>query len=103
MRTVAKEMGRWMSLQLSTDSSAAKGAALRTGAGRLKHIQTSQLWIQERINNGEIQVRKIPREVNVSDLLTHHWSTKEGASHLPRMGFHVVEGVNGVTEGANHK
>ena len=93
MRTVAREMGRQMSLQLQTDSSAAKGAALRTGAGRLKHIQTNQLWVQERTGNGEITVKKIPREVNMADLITHHWTNKEGASHLPRLAFYPAEGV----------
>ena len=93
MRTVAREMGRQVKLQLKTDSSAAKGAALRTGAGRLKHIQTNQLWVQERLSSGEITLKKIPREVNTADLFTHHWTSKEGASHLPRMAFYPAEGV----------
>ena len=93
MQTVASELGRMQKLRLATDSSAAKGAAMRTGAGRLKHIQTSQLWIQEKINRGEVTVKKIPRDINTADIFTHHWSNREGASHLPRMGFYAAEGV----------
>ena len=87
LRTVAAEMGRAMKVQICTDSSAAKGAALRTGAGRLQHVQTNMLWMQEKIGRGEVTVRKVPREQNVSDLFTHHWVSKEGRMHLPGMNF----------------
>ena len=93
MRTVTKELGRTMKVQLSTDSSAAKGAAMRTGAGRLKHIQTTQFWVQERIARGEVTVKKIPRAINTADLFTHHWSSKDGGCHLPRMSFWASEGA----------
>ena len=90
MRSAARELGRDTRIQVCTDSSAAKGAAMRTGCGRLKHVQISQFWVQERICSGDITVRKVPREVNTADLLTHHWVAKEGRSHLPRMGFEAV-------------
>ena len=91
LKAVAHEMGRTLHVQLNTDSSAARGAALRTGAGRLKHVQTNQFWIQERLSRGDATIRKVPREQNVSDLFTHHWSNKEGRLHLPRMGFVTPE------------
>ena len=91
LKAVAYEMGRSSKVQLNTDSSAARGAALRTGAGRLKHVQTNQFWVQERLSRGDATIRKVPREDNVSDLFTHHWSSKEGRLHLPRMGFVTPE------------
>ena len=77
-------------MRLSTDSSAAKGAALRTGCGRLKHIQICQLWVQERVAAGEVEIRKVGRELNMSDLCTHHWNVKEGRNHLGRMGVEIA-------------
>ena len=65
------------SLNLCTDSSAARGVTLRTGAGKLKHLSLKQLWLQELVGDGRIRVSKVPRELNPSDAFTHAWSIKE--------------------------
>ena len=74
-------------LELLTDSSAAKGIVMRQGAGRVKHLDIKTLWIQEREDRGELAVKKIPRLLNCSDLLTHHWTEQEGQRHLDGMAL----------------
>ena len=58
--------------------SAAIGIGSRRGAGRVRHIDTSTLWLQEHVTNKTIILEKTPGETNVADL---------GAKHLagPRM------------------
>ena len=73
-------------VHMFTDASACKGAIMRRGTGRLKHIQVQELWLQECVRRGRIVVRKIGREDNCSDLLTHHWAAREAGNHLPKMG-----------------
>ena len=46
-------------IEISTDSSAAKGIMTRRGCGKVKHIQAKQLWIQEHAINGDVTVFKI--------------------------------------------
>ena len=70
---------------METDSSAAKGVVSRAGRGKVKHLETSLLWVQERASRGEIVHRKIPREINGADLLTHHCSRRELDRHFLRM------------------
>ena len=89
--SLSQELGRKTMLHVLTDSSAAKGTVLRTGIGRLKHVQLNQLWVQERISDGDVIVKKVPREQNVSDLFTHHWSRKEAQVHLSGMNFVAPE------------
>merc|ERR1712194_82469 len=55
-----------------SDSSAARGACLRSGAGRLKHIQTRFLWTQEAIASGRMDIECIDTELNTSDIGTKY-------------------------------
>ena len=82
IKLMCMEMGIPMELNLSTDSSAARGIVQRQGAGRVKHLDIKTLWLQERENIGDFAIIKIPRIGNWSDLLTHHWSEIDGTRHL---------------------
>ena len=72
---------------LHTDASAARGVVERSGAGKVKHLSVKQLWAQDQVARGAMQVRKVPREVNCSDLLTHHWAEAEGDRFFSAMGL----------------
>ena len=87
LRNICLEMGVACDLELLTDSSAAKGIVMRQGAGRVKHLDIKTLWIQEREDRGELAIKKIPRLLNWSDLLTHHWTEQEGQRHLDGMAL----------------
>ena len=52
------------------DSSAAIGVASRRGNGKLRHVRVGSLWIQERVENGDLQLQKVSGEWNPADLLT---------------------------------
>ena len=82
---MAREMGAEMSLEVLCDSSANCGITNRAGAGRVKHLEVRQLWLQERVAIGDMKMRKIKRDVNVSDACTHHWTAAEGNAHFQAM------------------
>ena len=46
------------------DSSAAIAISQRKGCGKLRHINIGQLWIQEKVNAKELEVRKVLGEEN---------------------------------------
>ena len=75
-------------LCLMTDSSAAKGTLSRRGSGKMKHLSTKQLWVQEAIRNYGIVVTKISRSINSSDLLTHQCNRPDFDNHLSRL--HII-------------
>ncbi len=52
------------------DSSAAIGVAHRRGNGKMRHVRVGTLWIQEKVESREIEVRKIKGEQNPADVLT---------------------------------
>ena len=91
LKTMLDEMGNTTELVLLGDSTASRGILLREGVGRIKHLSVKQLWVQERIAAEELEVRQIPRAENVSDALTHHW-TSESATHYGTMNLRRCKG-----------
>ena len=90
MRTLMKELGNGVcSATLMTDASAAYGVIHRLGTGRMKHIHTSSLWIQERAQSRDLTFRKIPRDGNSADILTHFWQPLKIHEMLERIGVLV--------------
>ena len=43
------ELGIVFQIQVKSDASAAVGIAMRRGLGKVRHIDVSQLWLQEKI------------------------------------------------------
>ena len=65
-----------------TDSSAALGIASRSVLGKLRHLETYTLWLQETVRTRAITVRKVRGEVNPADLFTKHWPSREKIHQL---------------------
>jgi hypothetical protein len=79
-------------IHLSTDSTAAKGIACRRGLGKIRHLDVSKLWIQDKVLSGDIIVKKIPGESNISDGLTKHLDSHKLLFHLSSTGQVVMQG-----------
>ena len=47
-------MGVRMAIVMDADSSAARGTAHRKGVGKIKHLETRTLWVQDQVARGEI-------------------------------------------------
>ena len=51
----------------------------------MKHLSVKQLWVQEKEMYKELVVNKVPRDVNWSDMLTHHWTGPDGCKMMAGM------------------
>ena len=69
-RALLKECGFDLSVEIYTDSSAAKGVTARLGAGRVRHLEARFLWAQEKVRDRSLIVKKLKGEVNRADLQT---------------------------------
>ena len=70
IRSVLQDMGVEKKIKVNTDSSTAKGIAMRKGLGKVRHIEVNQLWIQDRVAKGDIELCKVPGIENLADALT---------------------------------
>ena len=81
LRTLMQELGIDLRLIIKGDSSACHGTLHREGAGRIKHLELRQLWLQQKIKNGELIYQKVSRTVNPADSLAKAWSG-DGPTHF---------------------
>ena len=64
------------------DSSAALAIANRKGAGKLRHINISCLWIQEKQDLHQLEMRKVLGTENPADLMTKYLTRSVMDTHL---------------------
>ena len=77
LQSLLQEIGVGVKLQLKCDASAAVGIVKRKGLGRIRHIDVTQLWLQEKVGQGVIGILKVNTKENVSDGLTKGVSRNE--------------------------
>eukprot|EP00973_Karenia_brevis_P067748 9425452-Karenia_brevis.AAC.1 len=69
-----RELFQWIGFRVvwiaSTDSSAARGMSLRSGIGKLRHLDTRSLWTQYAVKDLNLHVTKVLGTVNPADLGT---------------------------------
>ena len=82
-------MGINKSIRLSTDASAAKYIAARKGLGKVRHIEVNQLWFQDKVGKGEIEVRKVSGGTNIADALTKHVEAEKVKRHCEAIGTEI--------------
>ena len=64
------DLGIVLVLRLWTDSTASQGMCARQGLGKVRHLDVQELWVQQRIRNGDFCLYKIAGEMNPGDLFT---------------------------------
>ncbi len=76
-KSLLKDLGVTAEIRVWTDSTATVGICGRQGLGKLRHIDTRSLWIQQKLRAGDLELRKVRGEVNPADLFTKHLSSEE--------------------------
>ena len=61
----------------------------RKGAGALKHLSVKELWIQEVYRRPNHTIRKIPRVLNMSDVLCSAGSVADQRRHLATLNLRI--------------
>ena len=74
------------------DASAALGIVQRIGLGKLRHLDTSFLWIQEVNYKRDIDYGKVAGAENPADIGTKHLDVATMEKHLHGMKFRFAVG-----------
>ncbi len=69
---MVEDLGNPLPVRVWTDSSATIGICSRRGLGRLRHVDTQCLWVQQRVRDGDFELRKVKGGANPADLFTKH-------------------------------
>ena len=92
IRSAMSDFGVESSGVVYADSSAALAIANRKGAGKLRHINISTLWIQEKQDFHQLEMRKVLGTKNPADLMTKYLTRSVIDTHLQFIGQRRAEG-----------
>lgn len=80
-----QDWGAERALEIYSDSRAARGTASRRGLGKLRHVQTRHLWIQERVAENHLRICPIGTKNNLADLCTKPIGRETCERHMKSM------------------
>ena len=70
MKAMTKDYDAELDPWLYVDASAAIGVAQRNGLGKIRHLDTQSLWLQEAVRKKRIGLEKVKGTENPTDLMT---------------------------------
>ena len=91
LQSILRDLGFETTVELYTDSSAAKSIASRIGVGKVRHIHTKLLWIQEAVRDGRNKLTKISGGRTPADGLSKPMSVSEMNGKLQSVGIEIVQ------------
>ena len=97
----ARDVGMPLECELYCDSSAALGIAQRAGIGKVRHLRTQGLWVQEVRVSGRIVNKKILGTKNPADLMTKHMTADLARQHLETLNMTLADGRSEVAPTLN--
>ena len=72
LQSLSADLGMIFDLRVHTDSIAAIGICRRRGLGKVRHLATADLWVQDRLRKKDFALLKVLGSDNPSDILTKH-------------------------------
>ena len=89
---MTKDFGDEVEAYMYADASAAIGVAGREGLGRIRHLDTQSLWLQQALRKRRLGLGKVLGTENPSDLMTKHVDRKLLGEHVRSMGCEFAAG-----------
>jgi len=87
LQSLYRDWGLEVSLRIHSDSSSARSMCSRQGVGKVKHMATRWLWIQERLRAHDFTLHAVPTEDNPSDIFTKSLSRATMEKHCTALGL----------------
>lgn len=104
LQTIAKYLGFDLTIDVHSDATAAIGIARRRGMGRIRHIDCTDLWCQEKFHSGQGKLHNFARTEHPADILTKHADRGTLLNMLGKVGVTFLDGRSVIapkTEGIN--
>ena len=92
LRSALNDFGVNVGIKILSDATAAIGMCRRLGLGRVRHLATADLWVQQQVRSGEVKLGKLPGTVNPADAMTKHLAGPALVDRCGRMGSRFLTG-----------
>ena len=91
-QSLAKDLGWHYRIVVHSDATAAIGIARRRGLGKVRHLDVTDLWVQEKIRSKAVELRKVAGASNPADILTKYVERPTLEAALKFMNLEKMEG-----------
>ena len=102
MLAVGRDLGVNLEARIHSDAAATLGIVQRQGLGKLRHISTQFLWIQDKVRNKQLAVFKVPGKENPADILTKNVPGEVLSRHLWTLRVSTSSDRAGTAPQLNH-
>ena len=80
IHSLMRDMGSDLPIVVHSDATAAIGIARRKGLGKIRHLDVTDLWIQDKVRSKLIGLKKILGTDNPADIFTKYVDRYHGES-----------------------
>ena len=87
-----RHLGIDLRLRVHTDATAAIGIARRRGLGKIRHLDTTDLWVQEKVRSGQVELHRVPGADSPADMMTKYVGRAILEKMTKRIGMVAMEG-----------
>ena len=101
LRSLLEDLGIKMDIRLFADSSTSKAITNRTGLGKLRHVHTNELWLQQRVKETDLCHLKIKNIFKPADLMPKPQDAQTIRSHMETMDHKHEDGRSIVAPNLN--
>ena len=92
VQALLKDMGWNLSCHIHSDATAALGICRRKGLGKIRHLDCTDLWIQEAVHSKRIFLHKVDGKQNPADVLTKYVDRPTMKAALDKMSMVQLTG-----------
>ena len=85
IQSLAADMGWSLKPRVFSDATAAIGISKRRGLGKIRHLHTADLWVQEQIRSERVILEKVLGADNPADIFTKYLDHTIMAKALKKM------------------
>ena len=100
MRSLSKDLGFSVKIRIHSDATAALGICRRRGLGKIRHLDVTDLWCQEKVRDGTVTLHKVLGAENPADIMTKYVDSPTLLRMLPLMNLHHLDGRSEIAPAA---
>ena len=92
LQSLLMDLGWSLKIRVHSDATAAIGICRRKGLGKVRHLDTTDLWIQDKVRGMKLELVKILGTENPADVLTKYVTRQLMEAAISRMHLRPLAG-----------
>ena len=92
LQSLLRDLGWNLRIRIHSDATAAIGICRRKGIGKIRHLATTDLWIQDKVRSGAITLQKVLGSENPADSMTKYVDRRTLEMALSKLHLVITDG-----------